>query len=86
MIDAMSFWIIQYVGLEDCLTRGAEMFYVITFKEEFLGAPNPLEALQVKMNVEAYTYNEDIVINLPAEALNAPMLELPAMPADLQQP
>ncbi len=83
MIDSVSFWIIQYIGAADYFTKSAEMFFVISFADEFLGTPNPIETLQMKMKAEEYSYNEEIVILLPDEAVNAPLLDFPGMPLDL---
>ncbi len=82
LIDSMSFWIIQYIGTADYLTKNAEMFFIVSFADEYLGASNPIEVLQMKVQVEEYSYNEDIEISLPEEALNATLLELPEMPLD----
>lgn len=76
MIDSMSFWCIEYIGADDYLTQSADMFLIITFAEEFAGEPNPLEALQMNMKVEEYSYNENIVIKLPEEAQNATLMDL----------
>jgi len=36
----------------------------------------PLEALQTYMKVEEYNYDADITIELPEEAVNAPVLPI----------
>lgn len=82
MIDSMSFWSIQYVGVQDYLTKSADMFFILNFAEEFAGAPNPIEAMQMRMVVEEYGYDEEFTIELPQEALNAPLLELPVTALD----
>ncbi|MBC7075943.1 MAG: S-layer homology domain-containing protein [Syntrophomonadaceae bacterium] len=85
MIDSMSFWSIQYIGVDDFLTKSAEMFFVVNFAEEFAGVTNPLKALQMRMTVAEYSYNGDLAIELPEEALDAPLLEIPELPAASEQ-
>lgn len=77
MIESMSLWGVEYVGAEDKLTKSADIAFVITYAPELAGMPNPLEAIQFQIKMKDYKYNEEIVIELPEEALNAVPLELP---------
>ena len=85
LVDSMSFWSMQYIDTEDYQTKSAEMFVIVTFAEEFNGVPNPIEALQMKMDLEECVYDEEFTIELPEEALNAQPMELPELPADFEQ-
>lgn len=84
IIDSMSFWSIQYTGCDDNLTKGSEMLFLITCADEFAGVPNPLEILQMDLEIEEISYDEDLEIELPQEAKDAPLLELPGI-EDLQE-
>jgi len=79
MLDSMSYWGIEYIGVNDYLPRSAEYSSFVTYAEEFEGEPIPLEAIEMTMKVKEYSYGEDIVIEVPREALDAPVLELPGL-------
>ena len=84
MIESMSFWGIQYIGVQDSMTKSADMYFIINFADELAGTPNPIEALQMKMKIEEMSYNEDLEIVLPDEARDAPLMEMPE-PAELPE-
>ena len=86
MIESMSFWGIQYIGVQDSMTKSADMYFIINFADELAGTPNPIEALQMKMKIEEMSYNEDLEIVLPDEARDAPLMELPEMPEPAELP
>ncbi len=86
MLESMSIWGVEYVGVEDGLSKSSIVAFVITYAPEFAGSPNPLEALQMQMRIDEIKYNEDISIELPEEALDAEELELPEMPEDMPMP
>lgn len=74
-IDSMSFWGVQYVGKDDNMLKGGEFSFNIVFAGEIAGEePNPLQAMQMYVNIKEYSYNEDLEIVLPPEALDAPSL------------
>jgi hypothetical protein len=77
MIDNVSFWGVSYIGVDDYLTRQADYGASVTYAQEFQDEDIPLEKIETFMTIKDYTYNEDIDITLPEEALAAPELELP---------
>ncbi|MBO8169043.1 MAG: S-layer homology domain-containing protein [Thermoanaerobacteraceae bacterium] len=79
MIDSMSYWGIEYIGVNDYLPRSAEYSSFITYVEEMEGEPIPLAAIEINMKIKEYSLGEDIVIEVPREALEAPVLELPGL-------
>jgi len=76
LLDTMSYWGIEFIGMDDFLPRAAEYTSLVTYREELDGEPVPMEALQTYMKVEEYSYGEDITIELPAEAVDAPELPM----------
>lgn len=77
MIDSFSFWGITYVGAADYLTKKAEYSMVITYAPKFQGEEIPIQALQMSMQTDEYTYDPNLKLEVPAEVLEAPELELP---------
>ncbi|MEN3003225.1 DUF6612 family protein [Dehalobacterium formicoaceticum] len=82
IIDSITYWGIEHIGVADYLPRNAELNIIMTYSDEFMGEPMPISALEMMMNFEEYRYGDDLVIQVPQEALDAPMLELP----DINQP
>lgn len=80
MIKSMSYWGIQHVGVEDFLMRKADFTSIMLYADEILGQPMPLEAAQMSMEIEEYSYDENLVIEVPKDVLAAPELNL-TMPA-----
>lgn len=78
LLDSMSYWGIEYVGVDDYLTKGAEFTSLITYVDEWEGEPVPMEALEMTMKIEELSYGEDLTIELPQEVLDAPVLDLSA--------
>ena len=76
-IKSMSFWGIQYIGVQDNMPKSADIYFIINFADELSGMPNPIEALQMKMKIEELSLNEDLEIVLPDEARDATLMELP---------
>ena len=76
VLKSMSYWGIEYLGTDDFLPRSADYTALVTYQEQFNGQPMPLEALQTYMKVEEYNYDADITIELPEEAVNAPVLPI----------
>jgi len=78
MLDSMSYWGIQYVDVDEYVTRGMQSASLITCAEEFMGRPVPLKAEEMTMELEEYEFSDGIEIEVPEEVLNAPLLELPS--------
>lgn len=74
MLDAMSYWGIQYVDVDEYVTRGMQSTLLITYAEEFAGRPMPIKAMEMAMEMEEYEFSDEIKIEVPEEALNAPLL------------
>ncbi|HHY92994.1 MAG TPA: hypothetical protein GX511_06605, partial [Firmicutes bacterium] len=86
MIDSFSFWGITYVGADDYLTKKAEYSMVMNYAPKFQGEEIPLQAMQMSMQIDEYTYDPNLKIEVPAEVLKAPELPQgttlnPAQPA-----
>ncbi|HAA89516.1 MAG: S-layer domain-containing protein [Thermoanaerobacterales bacterium 50_218] len=74
MLDSMSYWGIQYVDVDEYVTRGMQSAFLITYAEEFAGMSMPIEAMEMTMEMEEYEFSDEIKIEVPEEALNAPLL------------
>ncbi len=77
VLDSMAYWGIEYVGVDDYLTRAAEYSSFINYARELDGKAMPVETLEMKTTIEELKYNEDFSIEVPEEALAAPLLPLP---------
>lgn len=77
MLDSMSYWGIQYVGVEDYLTRGSDYTCFLNYAEEYNGEPIPIASMEMSAKITDISFNEDLNIVLPEEALEAPELEIP---------
>lgn len=77
LIRTMTYWGTSYIGVDDYLTYGEEFRAVIGFGEKFMGEAFPLEVMEMHMQAGDYRYGDDIVIELPPEALKAEELPLP---------
>ena len=77
IIDSISFWGITYVGADDYLTRQANFGALVTYAAEFQGQPMPLQAVEILMTTDEYSYGKDIDVTVPEEVLAAPELEIP---------
>lgn len=76
LIKSMSYWGIEYVGVEDLQVRCSEFTAIVTYADEIMGEPMPIEAAVMSMQVEDYEYDADITIEVPAEVLEAPVLAI----------
>jgi len=76
MIKSMSFWGLEYVGVEDLQPRTSDFTAIVSYGEEIFGEPMPIESMIMTMKVEDYDYDADITIEVPAEVLEAPVLEI----------
>ncbi len=74
MLDSLSYWGIQYVDVDEYVTRGMQSAFLITYAEEFAGTPVPIEAMEMAMEMEKYEFSDEIKVEVPEEALNAPLL------------
>ncbi|MDK2820725.1 MAG: hypothetical protein PWP31_690 [Clostridia bacterium] len=74
ILDSVSYWGIQYVDVDEYVTRGMQSTFLITYAEEFAGAPVPIEAMEMAMEMEEYEFSDEIKIEVPEEVLNAPLL------------
>ena len=72
----MSYWGIEYLGVEDLQVRCSEFTAIVTYADEIMGEPMPIEAAVMSMQVEDYEYDADITIEVPAEVLEAPVLAI----------
>ena len=75
VIEAMSYWGIQYIGVEDLLPRSIDYHMVMLYVDELGGEPLPIEAMRMKMKIDEFEYDENLSIELPEEAKNAPVIE-----------
>lgn len=80
LIQMMSFWSVSYVGVDDYLTYGEEFQAVVGFGEEVMGEAFPIDVMEMQMSAHDYRYGDDIVVELPPEALEAE--ELPLLPEE----
>ncbi|MGI9860491.1 S-layer homology domain-containing protein [Moorella naiadis] len=78
ILQSISFWGVEAVGVEDNLTYASEMSGLVSFADQFQGEAMPLEAMTISMKVTDYQYDSGVKIEVPAEALAAP--ELPLTP------
>ena len=78
ILQSISFWGVEAIGVEDNLTYASEMSGLVSFVPKFQGEAMPLEAMTLNMKVTDYQYNNGIKIEVPAEALAAP--EVPLTP------
>lgn len=85
ILKSMSYFGIQYVGVKDYLPRSAEYSFIIGYAEKFQGQPVPIEAMRMSMKIEKYEFDEGIKIEIPREALDAPVLK-PGSTLELSQP
>ncbi|MGI6143475.1 MAG: DUF6612 family protein [bacterium] len=76
LIKSMSFWGIEYVGVEDLKVRASDFTAIVTYADEFMGEAMPIEAAVMSMEIEEYEYDADITIEVPAEVLEAEVLEM----------
>jgi hypothetical protein len=81
MIDSLSFWGISYLGTADYLTKKADYSMVITYAPKFQGEEFPIQALQFTIQADEYSYDPNIRVEVPEEALKAPVLELNPTPS-----
>lgn len=81
MIDSLSFWGLSYIGTDDYLTKKADYSVIITYVPELQGEKVPLQALQFTMRADEYSYDPNIKVEVPEEALKAPVLELNPTPS-----
>ncbi len=79
IMDTISYWGIEHIGVNDYLPRDAEMSTIMTFNDEFMGEPVPISAIEMTMKFDEYSYGEEVVIEVPQEALDAPVLEIPVL-------
>lgn len=75
VIDSISYWGIQHIEIDGLLVCGGNFNTVITYKEKFMDEPMPIESIAILMEIKDYVYDEDIFIEVPAEALTAPVQE-----------
>jgi hypothetical protein len=76
MIKSMSYWGIQYVGVDDLMVHSGDFTAIVTYADEIMGEAMPIEAMVMSMELEEYSYDEDITIEVPEEVLAAPVLDL----------
>ena len=62
---------------DDYLTRQANFGALVTYAAEFQGQPMPLQAVEILMTTDEYSYGKDIDVTVPEEVLAAPELEIP---------
>lgn len=73
-IETMSFWGISYIGVDDYLTYGEKTGALIGY-----GNAVPIATMEMSMEIDAYVYDDSIVIQLPDEAKDAVVIEMPPM-------
>ncbi|WP_366923484.1 hypothetical protein MFMK1_000378 [Metallumcola ferriviriculae] len=77
MLKSMSYWGIEYIGVEDLLTYGSDYASFMNYAEEFNGEPIPIQSMEMVATITEVSFNEDFSIEVPQEALDAPELEIP---------
>ncbi|NMA55109.1 MAG: hypothetical protein GX952_04140 [Firmicutes bacterium] len=79
LVDNLSVWGLNYIGVDDFLPRQTYMALLLTFPELIEDEPIPLESIEAQIAVDEYNFGEDIDISIPSEVLAAPELELPEL-------
>lgn len=74
MIRSVSYWGIQYIGVEDLLDRAMEYSTIVLYADQFQGEPSPVTMVRTDMRIDEIRYGRDLPIELPEEALTAPVL------------
>ncbi|MDN5348072.1 MAG: hypothetical protein PWP65_1636, partial [Clostridia bacterium] len=77
LIKSISYWGIDYIGVDNYLAYAGEFKAVVAYKDKFLGQPFPLETMEIQMKIGKYTYGDGVKIQLPPEAQEAKELPLP---------
>jgi len=82
LLQAMSYWGIEYIGVDDYLSYGGNYTASLTFADQFQGEANPLESMEMTFTIKDIDYTGGFVIELPQAALDAPELspEEPQVP------
>lgn len=78
LIDGMSISGVAYIDKETYNPLKMKMLLVMGVKPTFMGEPMPIESLAIDYDLIFSDVNGDINIQLPEEAKNAPVMELPA--------
>jgi hypothetical protein len=79
VIDSISYWGIEHLGVNDYLPRDVEFSTIMTYNDVFMGEPLPISGMEMTMSFDEYRYGEEVVIEVPQEALDAPVLEIPEL-------
>ncbi|NLO89221.1 MAG: S-layer homology domain-containing protein [Clostridia bacterium] len=80
LLDRISIWGIQRIGVKDFSDNGGEMVFVVTLVPEFEGQSIPIKGIQMKIRMDEVKYNQQLTIDLPPEVENAPVLDFNAVP------
>jgi len=80
LIDSMNIAGTAYIDKETLAPLKVNMLMAMSFTPQFMGESNPIESVALDYNLTYTDINGSVSVILPAEAKDAPALELPAVP------
>ncbi|MDI6907853.1 MAG: S-layer homology domain-containing protein [Thermoanaerobacterales bacterium] len=86
LIEAMHISGVAYIDKETLVPLKMDMLLVMGFTPQFMGEPNPMESVAIDYDLTFSDFNGEINIVLPAEAKDAPVMEMPAAPGTATAP
>lgn len=86
LLQSMKMVGVGYLDKETLAPLRIEMLMVVDFPPEFMGQPNPLAGMSMNGSFTYSDFDGDIVIEVPGEALNAPVLEIPVPGQEVEIP
>lgn len=80
LIESMNISGVAYIDKETLVPLKMHMLLAMGFTPQFMGQPNPMDSVAIDYDLTFSDFNGDVAVTLPAEAKDAPVLEMPAAP------
>ncbi|MBE0466447.1 MAG: S-layer homology domain-containing protein [Candidatus Desulforudis sp.] len=86
ILQSMNIIGVGYLDQETLAPVRMEMLLTVDLAEEILGQPNPFAGMTMNCSFTYSDFGGEIVIEVPEEALNAPVLEIPVPELEVEEP
>ncbi len=77
LIRYISFWSTEYIGVDDDLIYGGQVWAIFAFNDGIPGEEIPFDMAEFEFKMNEYKYDADLIIELPQAAREAEEIPLP---------